>query len=130
MRRVAHERHQAPAVIPPVPLQARVPVRHAAVVHLLVVVGADGVFRAVNPAWTAILGHAPAEVVGRSFLDFVWPDDAAPTQGGLDTAASAEAARVRSAWSSFRSSCAWVQVDRGSMPAGFDRYVAENDEEA
>lgn len=51
------------------------------------------------------------------------------TVAGLDTAASAEAARVRSAWSSFRSSCAWVQVDRGSMPAGFDRYVAENDED-
>jgi hypothetical protein len=48
---------------------------------------------------------------------------------GLDTAASAEATRVRSAWSSFRSSCAWVQVDRGSMPAGFERYVAENDED-
>ncbi|MCS5492120.1 alpha/beta hydrolase family protein [Curtobacterium flaccumfaciens] len=48
---------------------------------------------------------------------------------GLDTAASAEATRVRSAWSSFRSSCAWVQVDRGSMPVGFERYVAENDED-
>ena len=48
---------------------------------------------------------------------------------GLDTAASAEATRVRSAWSSFRSSCAWVQVDRGSMPAGFERYVAENDQD-
>lgn len=51
------------------------------------------------------------------------------TVAGLDASASAEAARVRSAWSSFRSSCAWVQVDRGSMPAGFDRYVAENDED-
>ncbi|MBT1668330.1 alpha/beta hydrolase family protein [Curtobacterium flaccumfaciens pv. flaccumfaciens] len=48
---------------------------------------------------------------------------------GLDTAASAEATRVRSAWSSFRSSCAWVQVDRGSMPVGSERYVAENDED-
>jgi PAS domain S-box-containing protein len=56
---------------------------------LLVVVGADGVFRAVNPAWTAILGHDPAEVVGRSFLQFVWPDDAEPTRGGLATASSA-----------------------------------------
>lgn len=55
---------------------------------LLVVVGADGIFRAVNPAWTAILGHQPDEVVGRSFLDFVWPEDAQRTQGGLDSAAS------------------------------------------
>ncbi len=50
---------------------------------LLVVVDADGVFRAVNPAWTAILGHLPMEVVGRSFLDFIWPDDALLTQARL-----------------------------------------------
>ncbi len=55
---------------------------------LLLVVGADGIFRAVNPAWTAILGHDPAEVVGRSFLEFVWPDDAALTQNGLHSAVS------------------------------------------
>ncbi|MBB3020900.1 PAS domain S-box-containing protein [Microvirga lupini] len=56
---------------------------------LLVIVGADGIFRAVNPAWTAILGHMPEEVEGHSFLDFIWPDDAALTQDGLDEAASA-----------------------------------------
>ncbi len=55
---------------------------------LLVIIGTDGVFRAANPAWTAILGHKPEEVVGHSFLDFIWPDDADLTQGGLDTAAS------------------------------------------
>jgi PAS domain S-box-containing protein len=55
---------------------------------LLVIVGSDGVFRAVNPAWTEILGYAPDEVVGHSFLDFVLPEDADLTQGGLDTAVS------------------------------------------
>ncbi|MEA2740585.1 MAG: hypothetical protein QOH05_3892 [Acetobacteraceae bacterium] len=55
---------------------------------LLVVIGADGVFRAVNPAWTAILGHRIEDVIDRSFLDFVWPDDAGMTQGGLDDAAA------------------------------------------
>lgn len=55
---------------------------------LLVIVGADGIFRDVNPAWTAVLGHGPAEVVGRSFLDFIWPDDADLTTGGLQPAAS------------------------------------------
>ena len=57
---------------------------------LLVVIGADGVFRAVSPAWTEVLGHAPQEVVGRSFLDFIVPDDAGLTQGGLDAAAAGE----------------------------------------
>jgi PAS domain S-box-containing protein len=57
---------------------------------LIVVVGADGVFRSVSPSWTHILGHAPAEVVGRHFLDFVHPDDAAMTRDGLDSAARSE----------------------------------------
>jgi PAS domain S-box-containing protein len=57
---------------------------------LLVVVGADGVFRAVNPAWTAVLGHQPEEVVGRHFRDFIWPEDAAPTQAALDQAAGCD----------------------------------------
>ena len=43
---------------------------------LLIAIDRDGLFRAINPAWTAILGHAPGEVVGRSFLDFIHPDDA------------------------------------------------------
>jgi PAS domain S-box-containing protein len=55
---------------------------------LLVIIGADGIFRAVNPAWTTILGQRTEDVVGRSFLDFIWAEDAALTQGGLDTAAS------------------------------------------
>ncbi|MGE7415600.1 PAS domain-containing protein [Methylobacterium tarhaniae] len=56
---------------------------------LLVVVGGDGIFRAVNPAWEEILGHDPAEVVGRSFLDFLWPDDAEATTTALAAAVAA-----------------------------------------
>ena len=55
---------------------------------LLVVVGVEGVFRAVNPAWTAILGHEPAEVVGRSFLDFIWAEDRVVTRTALTYAAA------------------------------------------
>ncbi|USI71435.1 PAS domain S-box protein [Sphingomonas morindae] len=50
---------------------------------LLVVIGADGIFRAVNPAWTALLGHAPEEVIGRSFLAFLAEEDAERTIAGL-----------------------------------------------
>ncbi|BAQ47639.1 MULTISPECIES: hybrid sensor histidine kinase/response regulator [Methylobacterium] len=57
---------------------------------LLVVVGVDGVFRAVNPAWKAILGHDPAEVVGRSFQEFIWPEDDVVTRTALSYAAAAD----------------------------------------
>jgi PAS domain S-box-containing protein len=55
---------------------------------LLVVIGANGIFRAVSPAWTRVLGHRPDEIVGHNFLDFVYPEDAALSQNGLDQAAS------------------------------------------
>jgi PAS domain S-box-containing protein len=55
---------------------------------LQVVVGADGIFHAVSPAWREILGHEPDTVVGQSFLNFIWPEDAERTQAALDTVAS------------------------------------------
>ena len=55
---------------------------------LIAVVGEDGVFRAANPAWGAVLGHEPAEIVGRSFLDFIWPEDADLTRAALTQAAA------------------------------------------
>jgi PAS domain S-box-containing protein len=42
---------------------------------LLAVVGADGRFVAVNPAWTAVLGWQPHEVVGRDHITFSHDED-------------------------------------------------------
>ena len=41
---------------------------------LQVIVGADGIIRAANDAWTTMLGWHPDEVVGRSHLDFCHPE--------------------------------------------------------
>ncbi|KMO30097.1 hypothetical protein VP06_22780 [Methylobacterium aquaticum] len=40
----------------------------------------DGTMTALNPAWQAVLGWQPADLVGRSFLDLVHPDDHARTE--------------------------------------------------
>ncbi|MES2819993.1 MAG: PAS domain-containing protein [Pseudomonadota bacterium] len=53
---------------------------------LLAIVDSDGLFRAVNPAWTEILGYRPDEMKGRSFLEFVWPEDVEPTRRELEAA--------------------------------------------
>jgi PAS domain S-box-containing protein len=50
---------------------------------LLVVIDADGVFRAANPAWTSVLGWSPEEVVGKTHLEFVHPEDRIDSQGAL-----------------------------------------------
>lgn len=43
----------------------------------MVVVDEEGVFQSVSPSWTRILGHPAEQVVGRSFSDFMHPDDIA-----------------------------------------------------
>lgn len=53
---------------------------------LLLVIGLDGVLRAVNPAFTSILGYAPDELVGQSFKPFVHPDDVDPTVAAITRA--------------------------------------------
>ncbi|MDZ5648632.1 hybrid sensor histidine kinase/response regulator [Nitrospirillum sp. BR 11828] len=46
---------------------------------LLLVIGRDGIIRDASPAWKAILGQEPEELIGHSFVEMVWPDDARAT---------------------------------------------------
>ena len=50
---------------------------------LLVVVGGDGIFRDVNPAWTRILGFSREEIIGQHFDALIEPDDQAATLNAL-----------------------------------------------
>jgi PAS domain S-box-containing protein len=51
-----------------------------------VVVGLDGIFQAVSPAWETILGLDPALATGRHFSEFIWHEDLGRTQDNLDRA--------------------------------------------
>ncbi|HEY3358589.1 MAG TPA: histidine kinase dimerization/phospho-acceptor domain-containing protein [Polyangia bacterium] len=55
----------------------------ALTLDLLCIIDADGRLVRVSDAWTATLGHPPAELTGRRFMDFVHPDDAAATQAAF-----------------------------------------------
>ncbi|HYF56430.1 MAG TPA: PAS domain S-box protein, partial [Salinarimonas sp.] len=46
---------------------------------LMLVARFDATVTAVNPAWTGLLGWSEEELVGRSFIDLVHPDDVAAT---------------------------------------------------
>ena len=45
---------------------------------LMLVVGFDTVIRAVNPAWTRMMGWADSDLVGRRSIEFMHPQDAGP----------------------------------------------------
>ena len=60
---------------------------------LFIVASEDGVLRAVNPAWTSILGFTEEELIGRAFADIVHPDDVEATRAALDAAIGAGFAR-------------------------------------
>jgi PAS domain S-box-containing protein len=50
---------------------------------LLAMVDFQGVFRRVNPAWTAVLGHEPSELIGAHITTLVHREDLHATQGAL-----------------------------------------------
>lgn len=68
---------------------------------LLHVVSTDGVLLRVNPAWSAILGYAPTELVGTRAVALLHPDDIAPFHAGMkaviDAAGSLTAAATHAA---------------------------------
>ena len=53
---------------------------------LMAVVGADGRYLTVNPAWTQVLGYDQAELVGLSGDTLAHPDDVAATEAAILTA--------------------------------------------
>ena len=56
---------------------------------LLVVLDGKGIFKAVNPAWTAVLGWERDELLDQSILEYIHPDDHSGTLGALAQAGSA-----------------------------------------
>jgi PAS domain S-box-containing protein len=42
---------------------------------LLCIVGFDGYFKRVNPAWQRVLGYSAEELLSRPYLEFIYPDD-------------------------------------------------------
>jgi PAS domain S-box-containing protein len=58
---------------------------------LLGIVGFDGYYRAVNPAFERTLGYSRQEIVSRPFMDFVHPDDQESSRGAFAAVLRGEA---------------------------------------
>ncbi|MEP6940285.1 MAG: PAS domain-containing protein [Rudaea sp.] len=55
---------------------------------LMVLIDLQGRLIAVSPAWTPLLGHATADVLGRKLVEFLHPDDVASAAEALAGAAA------------------------------------------
>jgi PAS domain S-box-containing protein len=53
---------------------------------MLLVIDRQGIFRAVNPAWTRTLGYQPEELIGTRFDTYVEPDDIDRTYAAIEHA--------------------------------------------
>jgi PAS domain S-box-containing protein len=94
---------------------------------VMVVTQGDSTITAVNPAWTTVLGWAEHELIGRSFFDFVHPDDAACTRGaaallGEGTTVQSFETRYRHSDGSYRW-LSWTGVPGGGFITAVGRDI-------
>jgi PAS domain S-box-containing protein len=51
---------------------------------LMTIVGSDGYYRELNPAWEKVVGWTRAELMAKPWVDFLHPDDVAATSAAAD----------------------------------------------
>ena len=99
---------------------------------LMGVLGADGVFTDVNPAWASILGWPPADVVGKRIDALVHPDDRANAENALVRASVGVLptfeCRVLHLDGSYRS-VAWTAAPEGNAIFAFGRDITPDKEQ-
>ena len=98
-----------------------------------VIIDGKGVFEAVNPAFTAILGWTPEEVVGKPLFDFVVPDDEAVTDRALQHARAQNLPvvenRYRHKGGGFRW-ISWVAAPEADLIYASGRHITAEKEQA
>lgn len=96
---------------------------------LLNVIGPDGWLRAVNPAWTRLLGRGEAELIGTSLEALTHPEDAATIRSHLAALLRGEAIpefdiRMRAGDDGYRW-VSWTVVPEGGTIYGIGRDVTQ-----
>jgi PAS domain S-box-containing protein len=100
---------------------------------LLVVLDFGGVVLRVNPAWTAILGYQPEELLGRHVNDLVHPDDVARTAQALADATAGPLPTVENRYRHKDGSVrwlAWVAAPTGAEIYATGRHITAQKEAA
>lgn len=95
---------------------------------LTCVCAVDGVLHWLSKSWHDELGYRPADLVGRSLLDLLHPDDVALFSSGLSAASAIEAipgleTRLRTAHGEYR----WLLWNWATDPTGTLLYTVARD---
>jgi PAS domain S-box-containing protein len=76
---------------------------------LILVMSSEGNFRAVSPAWKSVLGHAPNDLIGRHFTEFVHPEDLHISRAAIETVLSEGAlSNCESRWLHLNGDSRWI----------------------
>lgn len=85
---------------------------------LFCIAGLDGYFRRVNENFTRVLGHTPAELIARPFVEFVHPEDRASTVAETEKLSRGlPVVRFRNRYRDTRGAYRWFEWEAKSIPA-------------
>ncbi len=95
---------------------------------MLCVAGFDGYFKRLNPAWERVLGYTREELLARPYLDFVHPDDRAPTRTESDRlSAGGQVLAVENRYRAKDGTYRWLQWAAVPYPSEQTIYAAARD---
>ena len=92
---------------------------------LMLVIDFDGVFRRVNPAWTAVLGYEPDALIGHHVNEFVLADDHEDTVEAYQAAKAGQHPHVVNRYRHKDGSIRWISWV--AAPAGSLTYATGRD---
>ncbi|HZB26763.1 MAG TPA: ATP-binding protein, partial [Vicinamibacterales bacterium] len=95
---------------------------------LLCVVGFDGYFKRVNPAWQQVLGYTAEELLSRPYLEFIHPDDREPShQEALKLSTGAAMLHFENRFLHKDGTCRWFLWSATPFPELQILYAAAHD---
>jgi PAS domain S-box-containing protein len=94
---------------------------------MLCIVGADGYFKRLNPAWSATLGWSDHELRSRPYLDFVHPDDLERTRQKASLLCGSQVVEFENRYACRDGSYRWLQWKGAASPEHDFVYAAARD---
>lgn len=76
--------------------------------ELYCLIGKDGYFKQINPAWEELLGWTPAELIAKPWLAFIHPEEVSATQQVYQELVTGEPIQVKNRYSHKNGTYRWL----------------------